>query len=963
MIHRYFKCLVLVIFGGFLFLAPATLMADDVRSEWIQISIASPSSVEVRGLLSIPENNFGNLPAVLLLGDCQQPKPFQKTWANLLASLGYVTLLLDPSSLPETENPCIAKAELLKAAHETLISLSGDFQVDHMSVITWGALPPPLPEKETGPFAAAIAFYPDCSRDPLTANQPPVLIFDPTTKSIQAQTPCRELATKANAAGREVHLRIYPGVHSGFDNPNAGVAHIPSPQQAAYDLAAHQDAIKRVEAFLNQHLQVTLAAPYPSKAFSPLPPQLDRDETPRITYGYGTWTHDPAHPGSNVPPIGRSVFDRVFSRLKGANADYTLPDTYEGIIERLEEYLEPDPRGLNPIKEVLIPHGRSLQREAARPNYYHQPRIVAAVDGQPKHRADGGSLFLKDRLFLGYQETAQVLEVISYNEAASRFEFQVVKNFGPGLKPEVVHADRRLCTSCHQNGAPLFPREDWRETNATDNTARELKKIMQRYKGVLVGRRGEIPAAIDISTDRANLLPVLQRLWREGCGFENDLASNQCRAAAFEAMLQYRLSNGNDFDRYSPLFKSRYTERMTPRWRTFWPGGLYISNSDIPDRDPTEDATIFGLRDPLTMRPPMEIWSGFKRSDLDRMIIALAEDLPSADIKKLDQWLAVPAKTTPTESEERDITCTLTRQLRRGLAFPISFACEAKDLQLTGAVSPLHLPQASGEITNLQIGPYESRDRQTLVQVATPQNNAKSFRIMLNGKHMRLPDGRRLARLRFLTEAPVIGAPVPVPARLTIVDDFEPVRQALGEMTLSVLSDKPFHGPRMMSQLFKALGASSTNWCCTAGRAAPAIKLDVAGSTADHLRNMKATEPARIFETYCATCHRTENTMPPNFLFGDRNTVAANIDRCASRMAYRLSMWEKSVDDRPKSPMPPENALALMGFNKTQWRNSPELATLRKYLKTRVMMEIHADTDYEDLPECLPGPDRGTGSH
>jgi len=481
-------------------------------------------------------------------------------------------------------------------------------------------------------------------------------------------------------------------------------------------------------------------------------------------------------------------------------------------------------------------------------------------------------------------------------------------------------------------------------------------KIMQSYHGVLVGRRGEIPAAIDISTDRANLLPVLQRLWREGCGFENDLTSNQCRSTAFEAMLQYRLSSGNDFDRNSPVFKSRYTDRITPRWRTFWPGGLYISNSDIPDRDPTEDATIFGLRDPLTMRPPMEIWSGFKRSDLDRMIIAMAEDLPSADIQKLDRLLVSQSGPIQAKSIDLEITCTLTRQQRRGLAFPMSFSCQSEYVQLTGAVSPFNLPQVSGEITNAKIGPYEARDQLSLVQVTEPDGNKISFAVMLNDNHMRLADGRRFTRLSFFPDRKAGGDSETMKARLTITDDFELVRGALAKMTLAAFSDRPFQGPKMMSQLFKALGAPATDWCCTASRAAPVIKLDVAQATAAHLTNMKAHAPERIFETYCATCHRTENLMPPNFLYGDRNSVAANIDRCAPRMAYRLSMWDRAVDDRQKSPMPPENALPMLGLNKTQWRNSLELATLRTYLKTRVVTEISPDMDFDDLPECLPAP-------
>ena len=51
-----------------------------------------------------------------------------------------------------------------------------------------------------------------------------------------------------------------------------------------------------------------------------------------------------------------------------------------------------------PVKMVLIPLGRSLQRRP-RPGLFHSPRIVLAVDSEPV--CDAG-LLLRDRLFIGY---------------------------------------------------------------------------------------------------------------------------------------------------------------------------------------------------------------------------------------------------------------------------------------------------------------------------------------------------------------------------------------------------------------------------------------------------------------------------------------------------------------------------------------------------------------------------------
>jgi len=54
-----------------------------------------------------------------------------------------------------------------------------------------------------------------------------------------------------------------------------------------------------------------------------------------------------------------------------------------------------------------------------------------AVAGEGAPSAARAALLPRDRLFAGYREKAGIIEVISYNEAAGRFEFQVVKDYRP----------------------------------------------------------------------------------------------------------------------------------------------------------------------------------------------------------------------------------------------------------------------------------------------------------------------------------------------------------------------------------------------------------------------------------------------------------------------------------------------------------------------------------------------------
>ncbi len=932
-------------------------VADTVRSKWIELPQASVAGSTPQGLLSIPENNFGDLPAVLLIGQCQGPKPFQKTWAHRLASQGYVTFLLYPGLISERQSQCNLGSTirpLILAAKAYLDGLS-DIKIDQMAVVSWRYHLPADLGQVAEKISAAVAFYPRCASAPTLRQSFPQLIF---TTDGQEATDCMAGASMANVVGGEIQLRVYPGTRNGFDDPNADDGNNRGEGRYAYNQSAHQDSVIRMETFLNSHLQVTLAQPYPSKAFSPLPPKLDRDETPYVNFGFGDWTHNPTVPGPNRPHIGRSTFDQVFSKPTATGPVYDLPDSYQGVIARISQFVSTDRRGLMPVKQVLIPRGRSLQREAAKPNYYRYPRIVAAVDGEPAETGGDRLLFLKDRLFFGYQETAQVLEVISYNEAAARFEFQVVKNFGPGLKPEIRYADRQLCTSCHQNGAPLFPREEWQETNGSLDTNTELKKYMKRYHGVQVERSGEIPAAIDVATDRANLLPVLQRLWRAGCGDGDDLPANQCRASAFQAMLQYRLSNENSFDRDDPAFKSRYTQRLTNRWRQFWPNGLYISNSDIPDRNPTVDASIFGLRDPLTPRVPMEIWTGFKRSDLERMIVALADDLPDRDIKKLDHWLLSNPALKQEKPIHRDSRCHFVRQLRRGLAYPISVTCTSAGLSFTGALTDWNRPQVRGEIIDIQVDGFDIRDRQKLLQVSSKNKNEKTFSLLLNNNNMRLPNGQRLSEITFILDNKRIVDQASGTVRLTVQDDFRVVRQALAQMTPMEFISKPFHGPKLLSRLFKSLGTDGTDWCCESSSPGPDIAVDETLDTGVAVGAMNVENPQHIFARYCARCHRTHNTVPPNFLFGDKQRVATNLDHCAPRMAFRLSMWDVPVHERTRSPMPPESALPSLGLSKTQWRNSQELATLRRYVDSLLPTERAGVASYDHMQNCLPDPEQ-----
>src|SRR5918995_3114495 len=78
---------------------------------------------------------------------------------------------------------------------------------------------------------------------------------------------------------------------------------------------------------------------------------------------------DAADPGPNLPPVGRSLFDFLTIDRTGAGAAVQkVPFPFTALVQRLEAELQQgrDP----PLKRVLIPLGRSLQRNAANPDFF-----------------------------------------------------------------------------------------------------------------------------------------------------------------------------------------------------------------------------------------------------------------------------------------------------------------------------------------------------------------------------------------------------------------------------------------------------------------------------------------------------------------------------------------------------------------------------------------------------------------
>src|SRR4029453_4659933 len=334
-----------------------------------------------------------------------------------------------------------------------------------------------------------------------------------------------------------------------------------------------------------------------------------------------SWAVDPSLPGSNRAAGGSALFDEI-------TAD-GVPFPYEALVRKIERATGCAPRRCT--TSVLIPLGRSLQRTTASPEFFRYPRVVTAVT------AEGATaLFPKAPLFLGYQERADLIEVISYNEAAGRFEFQLVRDYRANGARQVVAANRSVCLSCHQNHAPIFSRQQWDETNANPQIAAAIVAhqpgATTSLYGVAIRGGVDLPNAIDEATDRANLIEVVQRIWREAC-------DRPCRAAAVAAAMQYRLSQQQGFAARTGVASG---------FAKAWPVGLAVPDPDLPNRDPLAiaiDPTPAGqvdipaVFDALTPRAPREIWKAGDASLEARFVADLASMIAESDLNAIESAL------------------------------------------------------------------------------------------------------------------------------------------------------------------------------------------------------------------------------------------------------------------------------------------------------------------------------------
>lgn len=673
--------------------------------------------------------------------------------------------------------------------------------------------------------------------------------------------------------------------------------------------------------------------------------------------------------GPDLPPQGRSLFDRIaYVQDARGTVSLQLAFPFSALVAQLRERLQLGARP-DALAAVLIPLGRSLQRNAAAPVFFSSPRVVLAVLGEATQST---APLAKDRLYLGYQEHTGVIEVISYNDALGRFEFQIVKNYRAQSRPQLYYAKRMICMACHQNQAPIFSRPLWGETHANPQIAARLRAVRADFHGVDLARGIDVPATLDAATDRANAFALEQRLWQEGCASlartEYDGADTRCRAALLDAALKLRLS---DWRGYAEGAAATLATLRT-RWQAQWPSGWSVPNPDIPNRDPLDLMGHVPLRtvavpesvDPLRLRQPLGQMDFADNAGLDGLVQGLANTFTQADIAALDTLLFTAKHAS---LRKHLAACRVRRQptgLTAGLStWRLDLHCESgtaanTGLSLQGRLYFSGARLERGVLDRLRLGMEGFAD---ITLVAGGESSAGRLVLtpMQNGLHARRKNGHALAQLTLQLSGESPASESDATLILSERLDYTVLDAALHRLVTAsvadgtpVLLDRPLYRERMLPVLYAQLGQAVPGFCCDVADL-PSVEVEAYSPPPSRAEAAFDPDFAAVLPTlqrYCAACHASAETFPPNFLSGEAEQVRAKLAQCAERIDYRTSMWGLDAPARAKSPMPP----ALLVPAPERLQDDPDWQHLRAYIGTlRTTRPVRAAQDYEQLAPCL----------
>ncbi len=77
--------------------------------------------------------------------------------------------------------------------------------------------------------------------------------------------------------------------------------------------------------------------------------------------------------------------------------------------------------------------------------------------------------------------------------------------------------------------------------------------------------------------------------------------------------------------------------------------------------------------------------------------------------------------------------------------------------------------------------------------------------------------------------------------------------------------------------------------------------------------------------------------------------MRGRLAQCAERIYFRLGMWQLPHEDRPKTAMPPVQALRRLHLEPASWPENPDLLLLRRYAADLLRAQTGATPRLEEL--------------
>ena len=934
----------------------------------------STSTSQSPGILYRPPGE-GSYPGLVLVPHCLHVTTVHRELGEKLAKLGYVSLVINNTdkqnqSCRNTKTDTSLESHYSRAAENYLREQSfvDPFRI---GAVTWSVETLLALLEETEPrhklnqkIRAVVGFANDCKPTDADNLPAPALVITGLASQSEIKPECL-MRTKApstdtdTAYQRELFSNREKRQQSNFKLITRNLFHNNSEPKLALETAT-AEAIQ----FLNAKLR------YKSTrlTLNDLPFNVTKQQAREAT-----WIRHPRDYGDLLPAAGYSTFDLLFTKEQGNRREYQIPFPLPKLIEFVEAQLQPAEEGIETLRVAFIPHGRSLQKDSARPEQYKYPRTLIIPDREPIIRSGKQAPLLKDRLFIAYQEKAQVLEVISYNEDANRFEFQIVQDYGPNKQAKVHYANRELCISCHQNHAPIFSNAPWAETSRVIEVVRAMQNKQSNFYGIPAASTGISVLAIDRSVVAASAMLTYQQLWRYGCGNDNSETANRCRAGLFISVLQYAMTQYGTFDKSSLEYRNDFKATFARNWNQLWPNGLLIHAANIPDRDPFEHVYDLPLTlDPLTLRPPGEYWNHRREKDLNKVIGGLANELLQLDLYKLDRDLLRIASDNKTQNKTLKSKCNIEHLTQRSPYQNFAIDCRATNensFDLSGKLS-LREHEFIGKMDWLQVegdyGPTRFDVRSTEISSDKTHHRIKFELSFVNTQaHVRLANGNAVLMLELHwpkanidPTASVYSASSNTEADLLIAADFTPVQSAIAALLVKqgvkrdgIFSAQTFNGRKIMHALFGELGLDRNEWCCQINTMPKPTLAPIDVEVAAPSSTSESTQDLHLFYRHCASCHRSNSSTPPNFLAGDLTQVRKNLQQCAERIAVRLTMATLPEHQRTRSAMPP------VPFDGLQTTLSTLLASTARMLgeqNTNVIPTQLLTKTYDKLRPCRP---------